>query len=245
MHCLIHPCFETELSRLLSTATDAERREVIRKAMNALDTHESAVKSEKFGPMIQSSIGNAQSMPMAESMSSSRLRPMSARRRPSVTNLLDAIPEVMKTDRNNSGDKDDDEMVLPFDDVAEVVCSSFDARYQPKSIFKSLPGQTAGGISSPGGGSMLGLPHQYPGHHPSLSRGNSTLSIGRSVPPRPRGLWMSTGMMPQFIVVTFYEKWLIKKVRFNIEILVLSTICNHSWFRLNCKPLAFSRYQCM
>ncbi len=178
--------------------------------MNALDGHESSVKSEKFSPMIQSSISNAQSMPLVESMSSSRLRPMSARRRPSVTNLLDAIPEVMKTDRTSGGKEE--EIMLPYDDIAEVVCSSFDARYQPKSIFKSLPGHTGVGVSSPGGGSMLGLPHQYPGHHPSLSRGNSNLNLGRPLPPRPRGLWMSTGMMPQFIVVTFYEKWLIKKV---------------------------------
>jgi hypothetical protein len=136
-------------------------------------------------------------------------RPMSARRRTSVTNLLDAIPEVNQPSSRTSGKEG--EMVLPYDDISEVIVSSFDPIFQPKSIFKSILGQNSGGVANPG--SMLGLPHQYPGRHPSMSRGGSTLNISNK-PPRPRGLWLSTGMLPQFVVVTFYEKWLIKRVRF-------------------------------
>ncbi len=59
-----------ELSRLLSTAKDEDRKEVIRKAMSALDTVESAITSEKadrfnvhaLNPSIHASIYMGQSV---------------------------------------------------------------------------------------------------------------------------------------------------------------------------------------
>jgi hypothetical protein len=50
-----------ELARLLSTATDEDRKEVIRKAMSALDSHERVIdKPDKFNvqvnPTIQASL---------------------------------------------------------------------------------------------------------------------------------------------------------------------------------------------
>ncbi len=152
---------------------------------------------------------------------------MSARRRPSVTNLLDAIPEVNTHSSKNSPGVGED-IILPYDDISEVVCSSFDAKYPAKNIFKFQPSSSASSLSSP---THPAFPHHHqspggatsPAHHHfgTLSRGNSksllNITPSKKNNPNPHsmtsaGLWMSTGMLPQFIVVTFYEKWLIKKV---------------------------------
>jgi hypothetical protein len=40
----------------------------------------------------------------------------------------------------------------------------------------------------------------------SSGAGGATGSI------RDRGYWMSTGLVPHFLMITFYEKWVIRKV---------------------------------
>jgi hypothetical protein len=45
-----------ELARLLATATDEDRREVIRKAMSALDTHERTVSPDRFNHALNPSV---------------------------------------------------------------------------------------------------------------------------------------------------------------------------------------------
>jgi len=231
-----------ELSRLLSTATDEDRKEVIRKAMSALDGHEkSFTKPDKFNvhalnPSVHASVFLGQTMPYMESMSSARLRPVSARRRPSVPNLLDAIPEVMRDANRNLASKEE-EMVLPYDDIAEVISSCNDVRFKAKNIFRHTIIGSNAGIGSPmhptGALSSLKADRDFSLSNGSLnlSHSNSNSHIISSSPkssttsfPHRRspfnarkerersGCWISTGLVPHFLIITFYEKWMIRKV---------------------------------
>eukprot|EP00598_Pedospumella_elongata_P015482 CAMPEP_0185006864 /NCGR_PEP_ID=MMETSP1098-20130426/85722_1 /TAXON_ID=89044 /ORGANISM="Spumella elongata, Strain CCAP 955/1" /LENGTH=124 /DNA_ID=CAMNT_0027535105 /DNA_START=112 /DNA_END=483 /DNA_ORIENTATION=+ len=115
-----------ELTRLLSTAKDQNRQDLILKAIHALDEQETAVESRVkpnfmgMNPSIHASLFLGENMPALESVTltpggSSRMRPMSARRRPSVPNLMDAIPELQPSrhlvNRN-------EEIVMPLEDIA-------------------------------------------------------------------------------------------------------------------------------
>jgi len=181
-------------------------------------------------------------MPALESVTltpggSSRMRPMSARRRPSVPNLMDAIPEVRKwfhfmrinkvcaalmtvtafsidllvriqpdpsfilpfpfiflqLQPNRHLVNRNEEIVMPLEDIAEVVASSFDRRFPPKNIFRqtikssdfnsiagtegynhsfegnshltpSSSGSNIGTIHNLGSSANGGLVHHSPGH---------------------------------------------------------------------------------
>eukprot|EP01031_Cornospumella_fuschlensis_P039027 gene39027-47480_t len=88
-----------ELQRLLSTAQDEERKEYIRKALSALETHEQSLSGKldranphHLNPAIHASVFLNHGLPIIETRNA-RMRPMSARRRTSSSNLLDAIPE--------------------------------------------------------------------------------------------------------------------------------------------------------
>jgi hypothetical protein len=192
---------------------------------------------------------------------SARMRPMSAsaRRKPSAPNLLDAIPEVtdillsrfsvtrqikhfayiflifvqMATSRNMLVNRNE-EIVLPLEDIAEVVASSFDPRFPPKNMFKhtmthktntnTLASEFV--LHSSSGGNNENSLGGYSSNHSS----SSNLSI---IPASQRRMgatsvsydkngseikgWFSSGTIPQFLHVLFYEKWEIKKVRFTMR----------------------------
>lgn len=204
---------------------------------------------------------------------SSRMRPMSARRRPSMPNLLDAIPEVSTTTNRA---KPEDDYVLPYDDIAEIFTSCQDNRFPIKNVFKTPPTSMSNSSSrdhitiSPTSsnhhlphslsmGSLSGTGNHYsspsntllpitenavvtspsssstnlhssnnhtnPNNPNTPSAGSTTISPHRGLHMPHRtfhrkgtghlggGVWMSTGLVPHFIVITFYEKWLIKKVK--------------------------------
>jgi hypothetical protein len=105
----------------------------------------------------------------------------------------------------------DEMIILPYEDIAEVVPSSYDSRFPIKSIFKANTStntsSTATLTSSPMHFPLLSsysssslLAHQNSQAHGFTNRGAH------------RSYWMATGLVPQFIIITFYEKWLIKKV---------------------------------
>lgn len=95
-------------------------------------------------------------------------------------------------------------MVLPYEDIAEVIPSSYDSRFPVKSIFKTTgmsSSSTALGTASPmhsAHSSSSLLPHLTLSHRPAHSSS--------------RSYWMSTGLVPQFVVISFYEKWRMTKV---------------------------------
>jgi len=219
---------------------------------------------------------------MEVNVNNSRLRPMSARRRPSMPNLLDAIPEI-STATNKTRPEDD--YVLPYDDIADIFASCQDNRYPVKNIFKTPPNSMSNSNSrdhitavSPTSSTTY-MPHSLSmnslsGNSYFTSSSNTLLPITENAivsspnttnnnnnnnsnpspstsnnPTNPNNpntnnttpsphrnyfkyhrknssqqqsqqqyhnahsLWMTTGLVPQFIVITFYEKWLIKKVR--------------------------------
>eukprot|EP01033_Poteriospumella_lacustris_P006568 gene6568-4734_t len=89
-------------------------------------------------------------------------------------------------------------MVLPYEDIAEVIPSSSDARFPVKNIFKANQTVSSGSTSSPMHLSQ-GLIHQNSQSHGLGFRGS-------------RSYWMSTGLVPQFVSISFYEKWVIRKI---------------------------------
>lgn len=176
-----------------------------------------------------------------------------------------------------------EELVMPYEEISEVVASSYDGRFPPKNIFKysASSSSSASNLSSNGAvgfGDLSSGGHVQSGSSPSASafkthssrnssrssspsvnnrrsRSNSinrddstnessppakllgahssstsTLSANtgadsinpiRSTPsqhlpsaahPDPRLGWISTGLVPQFLFVSFYEKWYIKKI---------------------------------
>lgn len=90
---------------------------MIKRAMQALDGHEQALigTPEKMNPSIHASLYQGSTVrheenslmkiilhlsaflqiPVIESLNPTKIRPASARRRPSMPNLLDSIPEVV------------------------------------------------------------------------------------------------------------------------------------------------------
>jgi len=172
-----------------------------------------------------------------------------------------------------------EEMVMPYEEISEVVASSYDGRFPPKNIFKfsASSSSSASNLSSNGavgfGGDLSCAGHVQSGNSPSASafkaysssrnssrsssppvnnrrsRSNSINrddSMNESTPPAkllggaqsantaadsinplrstpsqhlssavhpdPRLGWISTGLVPQFLFVSFYEKWYIKKI---------------------------------
>lgn len=175
-----------------------------------------------------------------------------------------------------------EELVMPYEEISEVVASSYDGRFPPKNIFKysASSSSSASNLSSNGTvgfGDLSSAGHVQSGSSPSASssafkaysssrnssrssspsvnnrrsRSNSinrddestttppvklhsssttTLSANtaadsinpiRSTPsqhlssavhPDHRLGWISTGLVPQFLFVSFYEKWYIKKI---------------------------------
>eukprot|EP01039_Chlorochromonas_danica_P001872 gene1872-2049_t len=180
-----------ELSRLLGTAKDEERKDLIRQALQSLDSHEKGFSngSEKvnphhLNPSIHASVFVNNGLPTVE-VRNARLRPASARRRPSMANLLDAIPESSHASNRK-------EIELSVEEIAEVVSSSYDPLCPPDSLF-----QPNGGSPSSPNHSVLNLP--IPEDAPGLS------SHARC--------WITTGLVPQFVSITFYEKWWIRRVQ--------------------------------
>lgn len=130
-------------------------------------------------------------------------------------------------DANKNMSKDE-ELVIPYDDIAEVVSSCNDIRFKPKYIFKnSQPGNHSGsptihnktipndhalihGLSHSGSNSQIVSPKN--GSNPFPHR-RSPFNA-RKEKERTSGCWISTGLVPHFIVITFYEKWMIRKVSF-------------------------------
>ena len=172
-------------------------------------------------------------------------------------------PKNMLVNRN-------EEMVMPVEDIAGVVASSYDRRFPPKNVFR----HTHTHSSSSGSGSNTNNNSSNPGsatkstdfnsisminqsnragewnshnesnnsnganghssshnadHHSSsnsanISRNNSNNSLNSNIvvpvaqrraskgdKDRIKG-WLSTGLVPQFLHVSFFEKWEIKKV---------------------------------
>lgn len=107
--------------------------------------------------------------------------------------------EIITTSRIHGG-RDEEEIVLPYEDIAEAIPSSFDSRFPVKSIFKANTSSSSSTVSHTA--SPLALSHGHLIHQPSLK--NGFRSRGSS--------WMSTGLVPQFIVITFFEKWMIRKI---------------------------------
>jgi len=291
-----------ELERLLSTAKDKDRQDLILKAIHALDEQEAGVSAGRtnsgdsytsgqgsvnaglskpssvhlLSPSTHASLFLGENMPVVETVTmtaggSARMRPMSARRRLSVPNLLDAIPEqtLPKTKVNRN-----EEIIMSVEDIAEVVASSFDRRFPPKSIFKqhnhyhhqSQQHQQYGGGNSTstsndaidslnGNGATVAsadsvinsttvssdsrsnhsanidMKFARRGSHPSRPTssggdgGNSSSDLLLPVhsvqqPSSVSGTtglntvhgWVSSGIVPQFLNVSFFEKWEIKKV---------------------------------
>lgn len=88
--------------------------------------------------------------------------------------------------------------MLPYEDIAEVIPSSSDSRFPVKNIFKS---NTLSSSSNNTSGSPL---HQSLIHQNSQAHGLGFRGA--------RSYWMSTGLVPQFISISFYEKWVIRKL---------------------------------
>ena len=176
-----------------------------------------------------------------------------------------------------------EELVMPYEEISEVVASSYDGRFPPKNIFKfsASSSSSASNLSSNGavgfGGDLSSAGHVQSGNSSSASafkayssrnssrsssppvnnrrsRSNSINrddSMNESTPPAkllggahssstqstntaadsinplrstpsqhlssavhpdPRLGWISTGLVPQFLFVSFYEKWYIKKI---------------------------------
>lgn len=253
-----------ELARLLETAKDDNRKDLIRKALVALDDSDhDDIYADKFsskilGPSTQASLFSGKNIPI-ETAHSARLRPMSARRRPSIPNLLDAIPETMP--RTDFTEKTG-EFVMPAEDIAEVIASSFDKRCSPKDIFRRSNNSnnnngnnnntsSAPTLSQSSSNNSLSSIDNTPGNIASqeskvssitMTTNNSTnLNISPSsslnmpttkhptsghssaMSPKPklnnrlrfdRGgkKWTSTGLVPQFLTICFFEKWFVRKV---------------------------------
>jgi hypothetical protein len=106
---------------------------------------------------------------------------------------------MISSGRNNH-DKDSEIMILPYEDIAEVIPSSSDARFPVKNIFKANQSVSSNATNSPLHIGQ-GLSHQNSQSHAGLGFRGS------------RSYWMSTGLVPQFISISFYEKWVIRKVR--------------------------------
>lgn len=138
-------------------------------------------------------------MPVFESFGNARLRPVSARRRPSMPNLLDSIPEVISSTRNSTNE----EIFLTQEDISDVISTCFDPRFPGKDLFRITTNQiSSGSPSHPFGRGMM---HSSPSQRGFLPK----------VKP-----WLSTGLVPHLFTVIFYEKWLIKKIEItcaNIE----------------------------
>ena len=124
-----------ELRRLLASAKDEERKEVIRKSLAALDEI-----NDTCTPMgtLRSvgSTGNLLSQGQLET-NSSRTRPFSStnKRRPSLSgNSLLAIPENRTT--HLSGDTVSD-VDLTEEDISHISSTSHDPRYPPINLFNN------------------------------------------------------------------------------------------------------------
>lgn len=141
-------------------------------------------------------------------------------------------------DANRNLASKEDEMVLPYDDIAEVISSCNDVRFKAKNIFRHTIIGSNAGIGSPmhpttGALSSLKADRDFSLSNGSLnlSHSNSNSHIISSSPkssttnfPHRRspfnarkerersGCWISTGLVPHFLIITFYEKWMIRKV---------------------------------
>lgn len=271
-----------ELARLLSTAKDKDRQELIRKAIQALD------EQEKIGgtgddeilfsandhhlatvnPATQSSLLGAQSIPTLETYSlaqqrtestKARMRPMSARRRTSVPNLLDAIPEVIARNSvasphkgpsrkhdlgatssssgsnsssmgfgnsgiNRSVSSSGDDSIMPYEDVAEVIASSYDGRFPPKIVFKHSYKTAAVVVSHGMNHHMSAISEDegnfgvddgyfpYQSNNDGHDQGQQSANNWKGKSHSRSQCWVSTGLTPQFLSVVFFEKWIVKKV---------------------------------
>lgn len=156
-----------------------------------------------------------------------------------MPNLLDAIPEVIQNqtanifitidskvmrDANRNNSNKEEELLLPYDDIAEVISSSNDIRFKAKSIFKSSSSQSSFHNTSPtfhatsknhGESPSLGLSQSNSSSHltnSSPKNANSTFPHRRSPfnarkeKEKASGSWISTGLVPHFLIITFYEK---------------------------------------
>lgn len=129
----------------------------------------------------------------------------------------------------------DSDMLMPAEEVAEVIASCFDCRIPPKNIFKlagaggALPherclfpeelGEAEDGEAS----DLVAAATASSSSHFSEDRnggggggGSRSRSRSRSggVMDAASQCWVSTGLAPQFICVSFFEKWIVKKVRY-------------------------------
>lgn len=122
-----------ELRRLLASAKDEERKEVIRKSLAALD------ESDTCTPMgtLRSVGSSGNLLAQGQLETNSRTRPFSStnKRRPSLSgNSLLAIPENRTT--HLSGDNVSD-VDLTEEDISHISSTSHDPRYPPINLFNN------------------------------------------------------------------------------------------------------------
>jgi hypothetical protein len=166
-----------ELSRLLGSATDKDRKEMLEKAIVALDNAHDDLASQdsanKFmlmhSPLVRESVFG--SSPVANISAFGAVgggplglgkvvRPISAQRQRSLSKanlLLEVIPET--TIRGGEVERDaNKEQVLQLDDIADVQTSSCDTRFPPRGALfgqtntRNRSGSFGGGGGGGGGG---------------------------------------------------------------------------------------------
>jgi len=124
-----------ELRRLLESAKDEDRKEVIRKSLASLDEINDTYTPMNTLKSVGSS-GNLLAQGQLE-INSSRARPFSStnKRRPSLSgNSLLAIPEN-RTTHLSGGDLIDVE--LTEEDISHISSTSHDPRYPPINLFNN------------------------------------------------------------------------------------------------------------
>jgi hypothetical protein len=246
-----------ELQRLLSTAKDEDRRSMITRAISALDITEQSYKyadedgihsgREKFlatlHPSIHSSIFESESIPVIEKAvggnSSFKRRPLSAvkGRRPSMSTILDIIPERVVTLRNKSpaekghtgrerkkSNTHHDDRPTSSGSISSVGSKdsgdSGDSAYLyyedildvvASSCDARYPPKGVFVANSASTGGIHGLLNSHSGSH-SSSPNHASYQIQTINKPRINTSWSGTGLVPQFFKVHFVEKWIITKI---------------------------------
>jgi len=206
-----------ELIRLLTTAKDEDRKEIIRNAIAALETSTSgeeptgtlqtSLSASSLASLVSSRILSAGKVPLDTMSGSGRNRPTSAqRRRPSFTPAFEVVPEVGDVSYTHLSPPSHSPFLLSSPLLPSPPLKN------RMLLHRSVDRSREAELSQIDVESVYATCHDPQRPPMSLIPGCASKGI-----PEVSGSWVSTGYNPQSLFIVLAGRWLVRRVSFRCE----------------------------